>query len=559
MSRAENQREVPIAQPRAERVWVIGLDGATFQLLDVFGERGWMPNLAQLMREGTTAVLRSTLPPITAPAWASFLTGCNPGRHGVYAFRGPLRGDWQRPVCNASAIRAPRIWQYLESFGLSSGLINVPMSYPVQPLQGYMVAGMLSPDGDTAVAYPAEVQEMLRLQGYVVDLHVGRRERQARTPEEIIRLADDIILTVQKRVRAALQLLEQRPTPFFAIVFVAPDRIQHYAWRYLERLVEQPESAQRDPACQRVLAVYQEVDRAIGELLARRDGRTAVMAMSDHGFCALNTRLHLNDWLSQNGWLKFRAGTRSARRQARQVRLWLKRLLPWRFLLWGRRALAVSQTLDWDGTATYAGDASESAIHVNLQGREPQGSVAAGEPYRRLRGAIAAALEALRNPHSGLPVMNAVYEREAAYEGPFLDLAPDIVFEAAAGYETTPEVAPKGSVFSDATAEGRGMHARDGILIAAGPGIRQSAARSRAEIADVAPTALHLLGLPVPAEMDGRVLEEITAPEWLAARPPQRELLAARIATQAPSGTASYSADEQRLVERRLDDLGYLE
>ncbi len=555
----EKQRTVLSGRPCAERSWVIGLDGATFRLLDVFFERGWMPNLAHLAREGATAVLRSTLPPITAPAWTSFLTGCNPGRHGIYAFRAPLRGDGQRSVCNASAIRAPQIWQYLETFGLSSGLINIPINYPVQPLNGYMVAGMLAPDGDMAVAYPAEVQEMLRAQGYIVDLHVGRRERQVHTPEQVIRLADDIIDMVQKRLRAALQLLEQRPTPFFTIVFVAPDRIQHYAWGYLERLLREPESAQCDPTCRRVLAVYQVLDQVIGEILARRDGRTTVMVMSDHGFCALLTRLHLNDWLSQHGWLEFRSGARSARRQAKRASDWLRRLLPRRFLLWGRRKLAIDQTLNWNGTVAYSGDASESAIHINVQGREPHGTVAPGEPYEQLRATIAAALEALHDPRCGLPVMKRVEQREAAYHGPYLDLAPDIVFETAAGYEATPEVAPEGNLFTDVSAEGRGAHERDGILIAAGPGIRQTLVRSQADIADIAPTVLYLLGLPVPTEMDGCVLEELITPEWLAARPPQRQPLAARFAEPALPGNAPYSDNEQRLLEQRLSDLGYLE
>ena len=198
----------PIMKPHAERVWVIGLDGATFRVLDVFAARGWMPNLAQLMREGTSASLRSTLPPISAPAWTSFLTGCNPGKHGVYAFRGPMRGGWERPVSNGSAIRVPRIWQFLGLFGLSSGLINVPMTYPVEPLHGYLVSGMLTPDGNVAAAYPEDVQQMLRAQKYVVDLHIGRRERDLRTEEQVIDLVNDLVATVQGRTRAALQLLK---------------------------------------------------------------------------------------------------------------------------------------------------------------------------------------------------------------------------------------------------------------------------------------------------------------------------------------------------------------
>ena len=550
---------VSIMEPRAEHVWVIGLDGGTFRLLDVFAARGWMPNLAQLMHEGTTVSLLSTLPPITAPAWASFLTGCNPGRHGVYAFRGPMWGRWERPVCNASAIRAPRIWEFLNLFNLSAGLINVPMTYPVEPLQGYVISGMLSPDGNLAVAYPEDIQRMLRTRKYVVDLHIGRRERELRTEEQIINLADDLVTTVQGRTRVALQLLAERPTDFFVLVFVATDRIQHFAWRYIERLIQEPEAARKDRTCQRVLAVYQAVDQALGDLLARRDNKTTILVMSDHGFCGLHTQVRLNEWLAQGGWLEFREGARAARRHAKRTRGWLKRLLPRRLLLWGRRTLAVTRTLEWTRTLAYSGDASENAVHINMVGREPEGIVVAGRHYREVRSEIITGLAELRDPRNGLPVIKHVHEREAIYQGPFLHLAPDILFEPIEGYECTPEVAYEGDIFVDVSSEGQGGHARDGILIAAGAGMRQMHDRREAAIIDVAPTVLYLLGLPVPSEMDGRVLEEILDPDWLAARLPRREPLADRISVRGTSDEKAYTPDERRLLEEHLSDLGYLD
>jgi predicted AlkP superfamily phosphohydrolase/phosphomutase len=549
----------PILKPHAERVWVIGLDGATFRVLDVFAARGWMPNLAQLMREGTSASLRSTLPPISAPAWTSFLTGCNPGKHGVYAFRGPMRGGWERPVSNGSAIRVPRIWQFLGLFGLSSGLINVPMTYPVEPLHGYMVSGMLTPDGNVAVAYPEDVQQLLRAQKYVVDLHIGRRERDLRTEEQVIDLVNDLVATVQGRTRAALQLLEQRPTTFFTLVFVATDRIQHYAWRQVEQLVQEPEAAQQDRVCQRVLGLYRAVDQALGELLALRDERTAVIVMSDHGFCGLHTRVHLNEWLAQRGQLEFREGARAARQHAKRTRYWLKQLLPRRLLLWGRQTLTVRHTLKWPHTLAYSGDASENAVRINVLGREPEGVVVAGEPYREVRSEIIAALNGLHDPRCGRLVIERAHEREAIYQGPFLDLAPDIVLEPAEGYEFIPEVAYEGDVFVDVQSEGKGIHAQPGVLIAAGAGVRQARDRGEGEIVDVAPTVLYLLGLPVPSEMDGRVLAQALSPDWLAARPPRREPLAGLVPVRDTPADEAYTSEEQRLLEERLSDLGYLE
>ena len=469
-----------------------------------------------------------------------------------------MRDGWERPIINASSIRAPRIWQFLELFGLSTGIINMPMTFPVQPLNGYMVSGMLSPDGTLAIAYPEEVQQVLREQRYVVDLHIGRRERELRTGDQIIGLADDLIATVQGRARAALQLLDQRPTTFFALVFVATDRIQHAAWCHLERLVERPEVAQEDPVCQRVLAVYQEIDQALGSLLSKCDDDTTVIVMSDHGFCGLHTRVYLNKWLAHRGWLAFKGGTSAVRQRAKRARYLLKKLVPRRILLWGRRTLAVSHTLNWASTQAYSGNASENAIFINVKGREPAGAVALAE-YQRTRSEIVEGLGRMRDPRCELLVMDGVHEAGTVYQGPFLDLAPDIILEPAEGYEFTPDVTREENTLVDVWHEGRGIHTRQGILIAAGAGVQRAGHCGRAEIVDVAPTVLHQLGLPVPAEMDGRVLEDLLHPDWLAVRPPQRVPLSDEIPARDVFGERPYTLQEQRLLEERLGDLGYLE
>lgn len=549
----------PTARPRAERVWVIGLDGATFQVLDAFSRHGWMPNLVRLAHSGVTASLRSTLPPVSAPAWTSFLTGCSPGQHGIYSFRGPMRNDFSRAFINATSIRAPRIWQYLELFDLSTGLINVPMTFPVEPLDGYMVAGMLTPDGKTAVAYPEAVQQTLRSEDYVVDLHIGRHEREIHTEEQVIGLADDLVSIVRKRTQSALQLLEQRPTDFFTLVFTATDRIQHYAWQYIDRLVQDPEAAQSDRVCQRVLALYQELDSTLGIITDLADDKTTLIVMSDHGFCHLHTRVHLNEWLAQQGWLHSRQGAKAVRRLSKRKRGWLRRLLPRQLLQWGRRSLSVSHTLDWKRTLAYAGDIAETAIYINVKDREPQGIVPDGEPYSSLRSKVRATLVQLIDPDRNTPAVKHVYEREEIYSGEHLELAPDIVFEPAEGYEMTPEIAYEGSTFVDVRDKGRGIHAQSGILIMAGPGAQQQSTRGQAEIIDLAPTALYLLGLPVPSEMDGRVLEETLEPHWLSARPPQQAPLADRVSAQHNGTEDTSTTRDRRLVEQRLKDLGYLD
>jgi len=537
---------------------VIGLDGAVLEVLEAFAAHGWMPNLAMLLDEAISCTLRSTLPPISAPAWASFLTGCNPGRTGVFGFRGPSRGSEGRSTVSAASIRSAPVWEVLNAYGLSAGLINVPVTYPPEPLNGYIVSGMMTPHDDRAVAYPEAVQQFLRGQRYVVDLHVGRHERDVRREDQVVSLAEDLAATVRTRGRAAVQLLERHPTDFFALVFVATDRIQHAAWRHVERLVEEPVVSLEDPTCRAVLEVYRELDRQLGELLTRRSSDTTIILMSDHGFQAVHTRVHLNAWLADKGWLSYRQGAQRLRRRAMWMRYLLRRIVPRGILLWGRRRLAVARTIDWSRTWAYAGYGTENVVFLNVAGREPMGIVSHAR-YGPLRAEIAGALRHMEDRGHGGRVMGEVLEADEAYSGPFVGLAPDIVFDPNGGYEFSPDGSNEGGRLERVTGEGRGIHTSHGMLVMTGAGVRPAGDLTGPSIMDVVPTVLYLLGLPVPAEMDGRVLAGALSREWLGARPPSRESLADRLPIRPGGRARTYSPGDERRVEERLTRMGYLE
>jgi len=534
------------------QVVVIGLDGATFDLLRPMAQQGLLPNLERLMREGTAQVLRSTYPPLTAPAWTSFMTGVNPGKHGVFAFQRHLNARLEREWVNGRTIRSPRLWQIVGDHDLRVGVMNVPLTYPPSPVNGFLVTGMLTPSIDYDFAYPAELMDELRNMGYIVDLRIKLKEREVRTESQIRELVRDLRRVLLKREEAIYRLLESRPCHFFMVMFETPDRIQHFAWHYIEEILA---GERRTEVHREIAACYQELDRVIGGLVAHVGTEATFFFLSDHGFCHLHTRVHLDQWLAEQGLLRYTRGKATVRKRLKHRMQTLKRFIPRRLLLRGRRAFAVLKIIDWEHTQVYSGRSFENALYVNLKGREPQGVVEPGEPYERLREQLRQALLALHDPSTGQQVVKAAYLREEVYDGPYLERAPDLLFELVDGYETTSEVSPQG-IFTPGRDEGAGFHNMDGIFIAWGRLVQQGADLGQIAIPDLAPTILYAMGLPVPRYMDGTVMEKLFDPAYVAAHPvvyeegPQPEF------EDAPA--SSYSDEGAELIRRRLAGLGYL-
>ena len=307
---------------RSQRVLAIGLDGATLDVLIPLMESGHLPNLSELCSRGSWGRLRSTVPPLTAPAWSSFATGVNPGKHGVFQFFQP-RGQKGPTVnfealVNGTAIRAPTLWQILSAAELRVGLVNVPMTYPPPVVAGFVVAGMPAPLRPEIFTYPAELQD--RLQGYRIDLpyFMGGREFQADYVPAAREFLADLERLMGERGRHTLRLIRTGPWDFFMVVFTETDRLGHYLW-------SAHPSAQGDrggPALAGEVADwYRRLDEVLGEVVAAAGPETAILVMSDHGMGpAAERRVYFNDWLCQSGYLTLDS------RRASNLNFWLRRL-----------------------------------------------------------------------------------------------------------------------------------------------------------------------------------------------------------------------------------------
>lgn len=537
---------------------VIGLDGATFTVLTPLMQTGYMPNLQKALARGAYGELFSTIPPVTALAWPSFMTGKNPGQHGLMGWQGRLNARFERPWLSGRQVRGSKLWHLADRAGMRTCVVNVPVTYPPEPLNGVMITGLLTPGLETEFTYPPEIKAALlaAVPDYQIDIDVQGSQPNTQSLEAIRCFLDQALTVTQTRGRAIRWLLDRERPDLAVVVFELPDRLQHILWRYVEQLPRPVEGVDGAALIQAdLLACYQALDEEIGRLVDRLPPQAYLVFLSDHGFGPWNTNVHLSDWLARQGWLAYDRRRIGGWEMLRWVGSRLKRRLPSALKRRTLQTFSLLRTLDWSQTQAYAGLPTEYGIFVNLRGREPAGIVEAAD-YGALRNDIIEALREWRDPQNGQPIMKAVYRREELYTGPFVTQAPDIIFELQRGYRVS-DLTGRGALFSDVSQEPWGFHEREGVWAMSGPGIEPQPRAQSARILDVMPTLLYALGLPVPDNVDGRALLELFTPAWRTDHPLRSQHVTGEemgLQTSQP-----FSAEEEALIEERLKGLGYLE
>lgn len=540
------------------RVLVIGLDGGSFNLLDPLMEQGVMPNLAQLVEAGVRGELASTIPPVTGPAWVSFLTGKNPAKHGVFDFVKRTSAGPGRQVVNCTDIKGHTLWTLLNHHHLRLGLLNVPVTYPPPTVDGFVIPGLLTPGKDSGFAYPRNVEKELNdlIDDYMIDV----KWQHYRGGEEE-RLLEDLITSTNQKKKAALHFFKQDAWDLAAIVFEGPDRLQHALWHFAKPAAR-PDSVWSRTIRDGILDFYRALDAALGEVQSLADENTAIVVMSDHGFGSFDWRFYINRWLELEGWLRVRSGQGASEKLKNVVR-WLVRRTRYtekRFSELKRRRVdrqnmyGFLHQIDWSQTKAYGASNTEQGIYLNVAGREPHGVVQPGGEYERMREQIMAQLRELKHPETTQPIVTALYKREEIYDGPFLESAPDIVFVLSEGSCLANVRLRRGLFERVDEALGTGTHRHSGIFVASGPMLKSQSTIDGARIIDVAPTILYLLGLPIPNDMDGSPLRDLFIEEHLSRNPPS-------FSEPPPLAKTSESAltdDEAEKVKDQLRGLGYL-
>lgn len=537
------------------KLTVIGLDAATFGVIDPLLEAGELPNLRRLREAGAGGILRSVTHPLTPHAWATMTTGVNAGRHGIWDFTERSDGGYHLRLVNGGFRRAPAVWDRLSGTGVRSGLVSIPFTWPAPQIDGCAIAGFDAADRDEGFTHPATLLVEIRSRfGPLVLDHRFPIGRDGRLDLGLVRRA------AEQKVEIARWAADRFELDLLFVVFMAADHVHHLCWDDWER--RGPESLVAD--------VYRILDEATGALADGAGPGGDVLVVSDHGGGDLRGVVNLNFFLESRGLLSYRGGGAALGRRAAHRLFDLRRIVPERVRTSVKRALPALRerayeatsytTVDWQRTHAFAYGTFGNVV-INVRGREAEGTVDPDD-YESVRSEVAEALHELRG-QNGEQIVKAVHRREDLFYGPELSKVPDLVVEfddyAWLGKGNLQsrsdslwdriEIEP-GSEHSYV-----GSHRPEGIVLLAGP----SAVAGRtvyAGIADVAPTILYLLERPVPEGLDGRVLEEALDPRLLERRPPEYSSEEDEVLEP---GAEGYSAEDEKIIEERLRALGYLE
>jgi predicted AlkP superfamily phosphohydrolase/phosphomutase len=526
---------------------VLGLDGATWDLLRPLAHRGVMPNLARALEHGRHGPLESCLPPFSSPAWMSIATGKNPGSHGIFDFWEAGAPGEKRLVSSRSA-RGRKLWELASDAGKVVHVVAVPVSYPPAQVNGSFVCGMFTPGESVDYTWPPELKAELKALpgGYEADPYARGLAGRA-----FLEQTHDVI---RQQEVATRHLLDKGEWDLLFTVIQAPDPLQHKFWKVLDPTDPRHDAAGAREFLPLLEETYRRCDEVIGDRMAMAAQGATVMVISDHGFGRYEKLFNLNRVLENAGLLVRRRSPGlvaprglSTRRVIDTLRrldvLQLERRLPGRFRerLADRIDSALSAPIDTERTLAFA--AASSAESIFIAPHVPDAERA--DVARR----VIEAVEAARDPDTDQAIIERAHRREDIYQGFELLRIPDILLDfGERPYLASDRLAATSIVEPIGEAAGGGRHRRYGILLALGPGVAAGPIDG-ARIVDVAPTVLHAMGLPVPGDMDGRVLTELVA----GGRAVERS-------SAADSGTAdvAYTDEEAAAIEKSLENLGYI-
>ena len=552
-----------------EKVVILGLDGASPDIIDSLIQEGRLPSFKALRDGGISGRLRTTVPPITGSAWSSFMTGKNPGKHGIFDFTYRKDGEYELAPISAHMRDGKAFWSIAGEVNKKVCIFNVPVTYPPEAVNGVMVSGMLTPSSRGDYTYPLSVaSELDRVTGkyqiHITESYSKRREGR------FLKHLYDVTL---KQKKAMNYLLERDEWDIFVAVFQGIDVLQHELWHTYDRKHFR-HGQHEEQYTDEIPRFYEFMDGVLGELMEWCDKQGSVLiVMSDHGAGPLKKLLYVNNFLMKKGFLKLKRSTMT-RFKHLLFRLGIAPMTFYHILLlvglgrlkhktrfgqgssWLKQFFLSFEDVDWNSTKAYAIGSTAGQVYVNLRGREPGGIIEAGKEYEEVREDIIAELSALVDRETGETIIEDIYKKEELYSGPHSVIAPDIVF-LPKGLEIVAfgEYEFASHRMLDYSHGLSGSHRMDGVLMMKGVGLRKGIKIMNANIMDIAPTVLYLLGLSISKDMDGVVLKDAILDEVLEQNPIQF----GDDATRSVRAGGAYTKSEEEELKAHLKSLGYFE
>jgi len=513
------------------RTFVVGLDGGSWLLAEPWIDAGLLPNLERLRETGSYATSRSCLPPVTYPNWKCYSSGKNPGKHGVFWWERIDLADERIDIMSGTDYDTAELWDYLNADGQRTGVVNMPSMYPPRDLDGYVVSG--GPDAvegeyrslEGGYTAPAEFEDELR-ERYDYSVHpdplLSSNEERGAEVEEILRL-------LELRLEVARDLFVEEDLPFVHVTLFYLNVLHHFFWD------EEPTKR-----------AWQLVDEWLGELADLED--TNLVVMSDHGAAPTTTEFYINEWLARNGYLTRETGVED---YFQKVGLTRERALDVakRFGLVDVLARTVPEGIQ-ELVPQSAGAKRERKMELVVPGETKALASGQGPIYvnpafdvESVREDLIADLEAVTD-ENGDPLFAGVYRAEEVYDGPYVDIGPDVVVDQRPGVHVNDGMGRR--VVQTRPDRWAAENTPTGIFVANGPDIANRGDLGEIDIRDIAPTILASHGVDTPTDVDGEVLDIFhEAPD---------------VGTQEPidPDRAGGDGDDEEVADR-LKELGYME
>lgn len=566
---------------RTKKIILIGIDGATFDIILPMIKRGQLRTFKAILDEAAWEELMSTYPPHTVPAWLSCATGVNPGKLGFFDFleNSHLTYDEGR-VLRSTDLKAKTLWNILSEKNKQVAIVAIPMTYPPMKVNGIMVSPVRIIDSNKLSTYPPQfstellnkfdIASVLNDRKSFMEMHISQIHSELDTfLEATVASSHNVILQLTEIILYILDNYEFE----FGMFMLPIDALQHHLWCFMDENHPAHDSRLAAKYKDTIFEGYRWIDNALEKILSRVGNDTTIMLVSDHGFGPLHKVFYANRWLMKKGLLKLKKGRKYSfavtnvtfnRFLQRMGLRFVSGVLPERLMNLGipilkRKLKSIPELIDWEHTKAYA---TSYAININLKGREPNGIVQHGEEYDGLVKYLKKELSHLKDPDTGKNIVEKVAEKSEIYRGPYVEEGPDVlIFFKDPKYSMRKDPLYS-ELFRQLTPKDRltGHHTSfpKGICIAKGPQIIQGSTLKRPNIVDIAPTVLYLLGEAIPEEMDGRVLTEAITKEYLKAHPIITSKYSKGHIEEEPLTSGELDSEDNEQIKQRLKDLGYL-
>lgn len=497
---------------------VLGLDGANWNLVKPWLSEGYLPNLSELRKSGTHGDLQSCLPAVTCPNWRCYSTGKNPGKLGVYWWERIDKETQSLTTPDSRSFKSSNYWDYLNDAGYSSGVMNLPMTYPPVNIDRFMIAG--GPRSEQSeYAKPEEIEKYLEDRDY--RLHPD----QSISSSNDISAASEIINLIDDRLTTFRELLQRQSVDVAHLTVFYSNVLQHWFWR-------------GEPTKE----AWKVIDEHLGKIREEFPDANLIL-MSDHGCDEVDTTFYVNSWLEQKGYLVRKGGSSTFEQigiNKRKLANILGKLGPARSI-----SKIVPEKLKSRIPEDEMGFKREQKLEqINWEKSQAiasgQGLIYVLDDNESTTNNLIEELRTLTSDITGDPVCSKVYKREELYHGEYVDKSPEIIFEQYPGLHTTGAIGDN-PVFTGPD----GWHAenvRTGLYLVSGPDI-VSEGPNQASITDIAPTILHGMGCDIPTDFDGKPLGVFPGEATTRDPIPYSE---------------THEARTSETMQSRLEDLGYL-